>query len=90
MGALFVALDFPVAPILLGSVLGPMVEENFRRALLISRGDMMVFVQRPISGFVMAACALLIFTQLFLAARIYLRKKKSARLIASTTLSESR
>jgi putative tricarboxylic transport membrane protein len=89
MGALFAALDFPVAPILLGFVLGPMVEENFRRALLISRGDMMVFLERPISGFVMAACALLILAQLFFAARIYLRKKKSARLSASTMLSES-
>jgi putative tricarboxylic transport membrane protein len=37
------------APLLLGFILGPMVEENLRRALLISRGDPMVFVQRPIS-----------------------------------------
>jgi putative tricarboxylic transport membrane protein len=90
MGALFAALDFPVAPILLGFVLGPMVEENFRRALLISRGDMMVFVNRPISGCVMAACALLVLAQFFLAARGYLRKKKSARPTASATLSGSR
>lgn len=48
------------APLLLGFVLGPMVEENFRRALLLSRGDIMVFIERPISlGFV-AACVLLI------------------------------
>jgi putative tricarboxylic transport membrane protein len=44
------SLDFSVAPIMLGFVLGPMVEENFRRALLLSRGSMLVFVQRPISA----------------------------------------
>ena len=43
IGAVLMALDFPVAPILLGYVLGPMVEENFRRALLLSRGDLTVF-----------------------------------------------
>ncbi len=61
IGAVFMALDFSVAPILLGFVLGPMVEENFRRALLLSRGDMLVFVQRPISAtFVALSAALLI------------------------------
>lgn len=43
-------LGFESAPLLLGVVLGPMVEENFRRALLLSRGDMTVFITRPISG----------------------------------------
>ena len=38
------------APMLLGFVLGPMMEEYFRRALLISRGDFMVFLERPISA----------------------------------------
>ena len=38
IGAVLMALDFSVAPILLGFVLGPMVEENFRRALPLSRG----------------------------------------------------
>jgi TctA family transporter len=61
LGTLFMVLDFSVAPILLGLVLGPMVEENFRRALLLSRGDMMVFVQRPISAtFVGISACLLI------------------------------
>ena len=49
VGAIFMALEFPVAPILLGYVLGPLVEENFRRALLLSRGNMGVFLERPIS-----------------------------------------
>lgn len=50
IGAVLMVLDFSVAPIMLGFVLGPMMEENFRRALLLSRGDMMVFMQRPISA----------------------------------------
>jgi TctA family transporter len=60
IGALFIVLDFSVAPIMLGFVLGPMVEENFRRAMLLSRGDITVFVQRPIS------CAFVIISTLLL------------------------
>jgi putative tricarboxylic transport membrane protein len=60
IGALLISLDFSVAPIMLGFVLGPMVEENFRRAMLLSRGDVMVFVQRPISGAFVAISALLL------------------------------
>ena len=54
-----------MAPILLGFVLGPLVEENFRRALLLSRGDMTVFLQRPISAGFIIASALLVGVQLF-------------------------
>ena len=77
IGAVFVALDFPVAPILLGYVLGPMVEENFRRALLLSRGDMMVFIEKPISAGFISICALLILAQVFFAARGAWRRKQS-------------
>ncbi len=49
VGYVFIRLDTEPAPLLLGFVLGPMMEENLRRALLLSRGDAMVFVQRPIS-----------------------------------------
>ena len=59
-GFIFARLGFEPAPLLLGFVLGPMVEENFRRALLLSRGDMSVFVTRPISGTFMALCMLLL------------------------------
>ncbi len=48
-GAVLLKLDFPVAPILLGYVLGPMLEENFRRSLVISRGDLSVFLRHPVS-----------------------------------------
>jgi TctA family transporter len=60
IGAVFMVLGFSVAPILLGFVLGPMVEENFRRALLLSRGDLTVFVTRPISGAFIGLCAMLL------------------------------
>jgi TctA family transporter len=66
-GAILLALRFPVAPILLGYVLGPMVEENFRRALLLSRGDMMVFLQHPISATFLAISTLLIALQVLFA-----------------------
>ena len=48
------------APLILAFVLGPLMEENLRRALLISRGDPMVFITRPISaGFLIATVVLL-------------------------------
>jgi TctA family transporter len=77
-GAVFVALDFPVAPILLGFVLGPMVEENFRRALLISHGDLSIFIERPISTAFIGICALLVVAQVFMALRGGSRKSKAA------------
>jgi TctA family transporter len=75
IGAVFMLLDFSVAPILLGFVLGPMVEENFRRALLLSRGDMMIFLQRPISAWFVGASTLLILIQVFAHARRRFKKR---------------
>lgn len=61
IGYLFVRLNCSPAPLILGLILEPMLEENFRRALLISRGDMSVFIDRPISlGILLATAALLI------------------------------
>jgi len=61
IGFMWMKLDCPPAPMLLGFVLGPLMEENLRRALLISRGDPSVFVTRPISlGFVIATLLILI------------------------------
>lgn len=60
-GYMLMRLRFEAAPLLLGFVLGPMVEENFRRALLLSRGDMMIFLERPISAsFIAAGAALML------------------------------
>jgi putative tricarboxylic transport membrane protein len=69
VGALLTALDFPIATILLGYVLGPMVEENFRRALLLSRGNLLIFFERPISAGFMSVCILLVIAQTLFALR---------------------
>ena len=58
-------LGYEPAPLLLGLVLGPMVEENFRRALLLSRGDLSVFLTRPISGACMFVAAAIVGMVIF-------------------------
>jgi putative tricarboxylic transport membrane protein len=60
-GYIALKLDCEPAPLILGFVLGPMMEENLRRALLISRGDPMVFLEEPISlAFLIVAAGLLL------------------------------
>ena len=49
-GYLLTKLDCEPAPVLLALILGPMLEEYLRRALLLSRGDPLVFITRPISA----------------------------------------
>jgi len=64
-GYVLAKLDCEPAPLLLGFVLGPMVEEYFRRALVLSHGDFSVFVSRPISATLLAvAAAMLVFAAL--------------------------
>jgi TctA family transporter len=63
IGYLFMRLKLDPAPLMLGFILGPMLEENFRRAMLISRGDFRVFINRPISGTLIALIALFIVWQ---------------------------
>ena len=60
MGYLFYKLGCEPAPLLLGFILGPMMEENLRRALLLSRGDWTVFVTRGLSASLLAAAVLMI------------------------------
>jgi len=60
VGYLLIKLDCEPAPLLLGFILGPMLEEYLRRALLLSRGDPVVFVTRPISATLLAVAALLL------------------------------
>ncbi|MES2582641.1 MAG: tripartite tricarboxylate transporter permease [Pseudomonadota bacterium] len=59
-GYLFIKLGTEPAPLLLGFILGPMMEEYLRRALLLSRGDWSVFVTRPLSASLLAAAVLLL------------------------------
>jgi len=65
IGAVFLTLRFPIAPVVLGFVLGPMIEENFRRAMLLSSGKLQVFVDRPISATFLGIAALLVLVQLY-------------------------
>jgi putative tricarboxylic transport membrane protein len=58
LGYVFVKLDCEPAPMLLAFILGPMMEENLRRALLLSRGNPLVFFERPISATMLALGAL--------------------------------
>ena len=60
VGYLFLKLDCEPAPLLLGFILGPMMEENLRRAMLLSRGDAMTFVTRPLSATLLAIALLLL------------------------------
>jgi putative tricarboxylic transport membrane protein len=65
IGFVWLKLECPPAPLLLGFVLGPLMEENLRRALLISRGDPSVFFTRPISlGFMIATALILLIMAL--------------------------
>ncbi|HLH88631.1 MAG TPA: hypothetical protein VKX28_09245, partial [Xanthobacteraceae bacterium] len=65
LGYVLLRLGFHPAPILLGFVLGPRFEENFRRAMLISRGDILVFLERPISAVFIALATILVVGQLY-------------------------
>ena len=60
MARLLVGFTISAAPMILGYVLGPMLEENFRRAMFISDGSLLVFVQRPISAVLLAVTVILL------------------------------
>ena len=60
VGYIFYKLGCEPAPLLLGFILGPMMEENLRRALLLSRGDWTTFMTRPLSAGLLIAAVLMI------------------------------
>jgi TctA family transporter len=60
LGFVLIRAGCEPAPLLLGFVLGPLLEDNLRRALLLSRGDPTVFVTRPISGVLLALAAVVL------------------------------
>ncbi|TAK43731.1 MAG: tripartite tricarboxylate transporter permease [Betaproteobacteria bacterium] len=73
LGYVCVKLECEPAPMILGFILGPLMEENLRRAMLLSRGDPLTFVQKPISaGFIIASVILLVIIAL-----PQLRKKRA-------------
>ena len=75
VGYLLRKLNYPVAPAVLAIVLGPLAERSLRQSLLASQGDMLTFVERPISGICILCAVLLICYPLFRK----LRNKKPAR-----------
>ncbi len=60
VGYVLVKFDCEPAPLLLGFVLGPLLEEHLRRAMMLSRGDPLIFFERPISAALLAFAALAI------------------------------
>lgn len=78
LGLLFRKGKYPPAPLVLGIILGPLVDTNFRRALKASNGDFSIFLTRPVALALLIAIILLILGQLgvFSALREKLRKRK--------------
>jgi putative tricarboxylic transport membrane protein len=60
LGFLMRRFDFPTAPVIIGMILGPLAETEFRRAMTISNGDWTVFVTQPLSAFLLALAVLLL------------------------------
>ena len=69
LGYMFIKLGIEPAPLVLGLILGPMMEENLRRALLLSRGDWSVFVTRGLSATLLAIAVGLLLIVLLPAVR---------------------
>jgi len=69
LGYLFHKIDCEPAPLMLGFILGPLMEENLRRALIVSHGDPMVFVTRPISLTLLILAAILLLLVILPAVR---------------------
>lgn len=59
-GALMRLADLSATSLLLGFILGPMLEENFRRAMVLSRGDFAYFIEQPISAAILALTAAIV------------------------------
>ncbi|MBM3949826.1 MAG: tripartite tricarboxylate transporter permease [Rhodospirillales bacterium] len=60
LGFVLKRLDYPLAPVVVGLILGPMAEVQFRRALQIAQGDWWVFVEKPIAAALFALAAILL------------------------------
>jgi TctA family transporter len=85
MGYAFLRFGLDAAPLMLGFILGPMLEENFRRALLLSRGSFGVFVERPIAGTLLGVIALFIAWQVI---SFFLKFRKEQALPVAEPLGE--
>jgi TctA family transporter len=71
-------LKFPPAPLLIGLVLGPEMEAHLRRSLIVSHGDPMVFLQRPVSATILVAACLVLCWTIYSSIRVGRRSEQSA------------
>jgi TctA family transporter len=85
LGYIFLRFRLDPAPLILGFILGPMLEENFRRAMLISRGSFEPFVTRPISAVLVGMIFLFFAWQLFLFIRDLWKPRVTVSAIASSS-----
>ncbi|MFK7994568.1 MAG: tripartite tricarboxylate transporter permease [Granulosicoccus sp.] len=83
MGYLMRIFKFPGAPLLLGFVLGPLMEEHFRRAMLLGRGDFMTFFDRPISATIMSLTGMILLWSILTSEGA--RKRKADKVKAVST-----
>jgi putative tricarboxylic transport membrane protein len=65
LGYLMRRFDFPVAPCIIGLILGPLAEQNLRRALSISQGDWSVFITHPISLVLLILAVVMLLLPIF-------------------------
>ncbi len=77
IGIVLRAANYPLAPIVIGTILGPLLENNLRRSLLISREGYWIFVDRPISVILLVVNVLLVGWVVFSMVRKHRRKKTS-------------
>ncbi len=82
VGAVFLALGFPVTQVVLGFVLGPLLEENFRRAMIISHGEVSAYLTRPVSASIMVAVAALLAFQVY----SYTARMRGSKSVTAETL----
>jgi putative tricarboxylic transport membrane protein len=75
IGILFRAANYPLAPVVIGTILGPLLENNYRRSLLISREGHWIFLDRPVSATLITINVLLIAGAIWFAIR---QRKKTA------------
>ncbi len=75
VGILFRAADYPLSPIVIGTILGPLLENNLRRSLLISQDGYWIFLERPVSVFLIGLNVLLIAASIWFT----LRQRKKTR-----------
>jgi putative tricarboxylic transport membrane protein len=74
LGFVLKRLDYPLAPVVVGLILGPMAEVQFRRALQIAQGDWRVFLEKPIAAALLALAAILLVLPSLI--RFYATRKK--------------